>query len=532
MRMTILGTLALSVFICLVLGLFAFIRAKSKGRFYSFSVMLLSAAMYSFFYLLEITKPDLDSLLLCAGFEYLAISLLTVSVFFVIRDFKGNERANIRLVALVSIIPATSAVLAFTVRSHELLYIEPIMTRISGLSILSYSKGPWYWVNIMYIYGIFMYGAVRFIISSVAHSGNRRAQAKFMLAGTFAPFIASILYQTGLMPAHLDPTPFSFMEAGSLLSIGFFKYRLFDIQPLARELVFEQMRDAAIVVNQDGMLIDHNKAALAFFPILGNSGRDIMVEEVYEGFSNMDNPIAGGEILTFDAGSPAERSYEVRRSSVRNKASKEIGVIFILIDVTERERLQEQLHELASMDELTRVPNRRRFYELANIELERARRHGRPIGFAIMDMDGFKNINDQYGHGTGDEALRIAARLSVDALRSCDIVGRIGGDEFAFVFPECDEAGAAAAADKVRKVVGSATFASGSGLVTLSASIGTIGSTGPSHVDLEELLMLADERMYADKATNKVRNHFPAPRRRTVSLNKNTRLPHSANPTP
>jgi diguanylate cyclase (GGDEF)-like protein len=511
-----------------MLGLFAFLRARSKGRFYSFSILLFSAAIYSLFYLLELTRTNLDTMLVCTGFEYLGISLLTVSVFFVIRDFRGTERAHVGLIALVSIVPATTTVLAFAVRSHELLYIGPTMTRIAGLSMLSFGKGPWYWVNIMYIYGIFVYGAIRFAYSALTGSVNRRAQARFMLAGTFAPFVASILYQAGLMPANVDLTPLSFMVAGALLSIGFFKYRLFDIQPLAREIVFEQMRDAAIMVNQEGMVIDHNKAARGLFPILDNSGRDIMVEEVYEGFSGVADPISGGEILTFEGGSPCERSYEVRRSSVRNKGNKDIGVIFILIDVTERQRLQERLQELASTDELTKVPNRRRFYELAGIELERARRHGRPIGFAVMDLDDFKHINDQYGHSAGDEALRLAARLSVDALRSCDIVGRIGGDEFAFVFPECDEAGAAAAADKVRKVVGSATFASGSGLVTLSASIGTVGSTGPSHIDLEEFLSLADERMYADKATKKARNPFPAPRRRLDALKGKAGLPRGA----
>ena len=100
----------------------------------------------------------------------------------------------------------------------------------------------------------------------------------------------------------------------------------------------------------------------------------------------------------------------------------------------------------------------------------------------------------------GDEALRLTAGLCVDTLRSCDVVCRIGGDEFAFVFPECDEAGAAAAADKIRAVVGSATFSSGSSLVALSASIGSVGSAGPVHPDLEEMLASADRRMYREKA--------------------------------
>ncbi len=532
MRVITLGTLLVSVVICLILGLSAFLRARSKGRFYSFSILLFSASIYSFFYLLELTRPDLDTLLICTGFEYLGISMLTVSVFFVIHDFKGTERIHAGLFALVSIIPATTTVLAFTIRFHELLYIDPAMTRAGGLSFLSFGKGPWYWVNIVYIYGIFMYGAVRFTISSITCTGGRRAQAMLMLAGTFAPFLASVIYQAGLMPGNVDLTPLSFASAGVLLSIGFFKYRLFDIQPLAREIVFEQMRDAAIVVNQEGMVVDHNKAARKLFPILGSSSREIMIENVYDGFSEMTQTLSGGEILVFGGGSPEERYYEVRRSSVRSKGNADIGVIFTLIDVTERERFQEKLQELASIDELTKVPNRRRFYELAAIELERARRHGRPIGFAVMDMNGFKHINDHYGHSAGDEALRLAARLSVDALRSCDIVGRIGGDEFAFVFPECDETGAVAAADKVRNVVGSATFASGSGLVTLSASIGTVGSAGPTHGDLEEFLMLADERMYVEKTANTKKKQSLGQRRRTNAASKKTALPHGANPAP
>jgi len=89
--------------------------------------------------------------------------------------------------------------------------------------------------------------------------------------------------------------------------------------------------------------------------------------------------------------------------------------------------------------------------------------------------------------------------LCTDALRSCDVMGRIGGDEFAFIFPECDEEGAAAAVEKMRKVVGSATFSSGTSTVLLSAAFGSVGSAGPRHPELEEFLSSADRRMYADK---------------------------------
>ncbi|GAB1457918.1 hypothetical protein MASR2M48_32260 [Spirochaetota bacterium] len=196
-----------------------------------------------------------------------------------------------------------------------------------------------------------------------------------------------------------------------------------------------------------------------------------------------------GEALSFET-----QCSQLVHGNLRWKAT-----LILLRDISERVMLYERLKDLASRDTLTGVANRRFFYEHADMELDRARRHGRPIGFGIMDMNGFKNINDTYGHQAGDDALRLVTRLCVDTLRSCDVMGRIGGDEFAFILPECDEAGAMAAINKLRTVVGSATFSVRNDTLLLSAAFGAIGSAGPVHPDLEMLLASADARMYADK---------------------------------
>jgi len=491
-----------AVLVCVAMGVMAYLRARSKGQYYSLSSLFAGATLYAAFYTVEILQPDLAGILWCVGFEYLGIQIIIVSMFFMIQDFRGKPAPAPGRIALVSAIPAITVIIAFTTPFHELLYVDPAFSTISGLSILSFTKGPWYWINILVLYGVFVFGLLEFLRVIRSGTGERRSQALYLLAGSGAPFISNIIYLAGLTPAGTDITPFAVMLSGILFSIGFFKHRVFDMRPIARDTVFEHMRSAAIVIGDDDAVVDHNAAAEELFPRLSLKSRNPQFSELCRDCPELREALSRPEnsctISISGAGGDARR-FEAHRSIMNDKSGRKIGVLFILYDVTDRELLQEKLRDLAAIDELTGVSNRRSFYEKAGIELDRARRHGRPIGFAIMDMNGFKQINDRYGHHAGDDALRLTARLCVDTLRSCDVVGRIGGDEFAFIFPECDEAGAAAAVEKVRQVVCAATFSSGTDTVRLSAAFGSVGSTGPVHPDLEEFLSIADRRMYADK---------------------------------
>ncbi len=507
MKSIILATLIVSVIAALILGFSALARAKVKGRFYSFSIMLFASALYAGFYAAELLQADLHGVLFCIGFEYIGISLLTVAMFLVVRDFSGAKPAGLLQIATVSIIPSISAVLALTVKSHELLYIEPYVTHVSGLTFLSFSKGPWYWVNAIYLYGIFAYIVVTFLKVAKEKNIARRIQSWYMLAAFASPILANFIYLAGLTPMHADPTPLAFAVSGALFYTGFFKYHLFDIHPLARDTIFENMRDAAIVTGEDGIILDHNAAARALFPVLLDSDGGISIQKLFAGCIGFDAIAANNAnppVISLPDKYNAPMRLEMRRSAIK-RGDKIIGEVYTVIDVTERENLQDKLQDLVKFDELTGVANRRHFYELAAVELDRARRHGRPIGFAIMDMDKFKDINDKYGHMAGDEALKLAARLCVETLRSCDVIGRIGGDEFAFIFPECDKNGAAAAAEKIQTVVRSGAFSHGKKLITLSCSIGSFGSPGPVHPDLEEILASADRRMYIDKRKARIK---------------------------
>ena len=107
-------------------------------------------------------------------------------------------------------------------------------------------------------------------------------------------------------------------------------------------------------------------------------------------------------------------------------------------DVTELRHLQEKLEALALRDPLTGLANRRLFNELLDADLARTQRSGLPLAVAFLDLDGFKNVNDTYGHDVGDLVLCETARRLVSTVRGADIVARLGGDEFVVVYEPND----------------------------------------------------------------------------------------------
>ena len=186
-------------------------------------------------------------------------------------------------------------------------------------------------------------------------------------------------------------------------------------------------------------------------------------------------------------------------SPIRDRHGTVIGASTIARDISVRLRYQQQLQFLAEHDALTGARNRRRFERDVSEQLGRARRYGEQAGLLIIDVDGFKQINDTYGHRVGDRALKAIAAALKQRLRETDIVARIGGDEFAVLLPYADAAQATALAADLRRVISECSVETGdqSGL-RLSASIGLVQINQDTSNE-EAVLTEADHAMYADK---------------------------------
>ena len=176
-------------------------------------------------------------------------------------------------------------------------------------------------------------------------------------------------------------------------------------------------------------------------------------------------------------------------------------VVFIFI-VRLLEEFKHALHHerlLAQTDHLTGIPNRREFYFQAEAELRRAGRFKRPITIAYIDVDTFKQINDQFGQSEGDHTLQIVAQSIQSSIRQTDTVARLGGDEFTVLLPDTDQNGAASVINKVQAALADEMEKTRPD-ATLSIGVVTFENL-PASVD--ELLHRADEIMYEVKATGK-----------------------------
>jgi diguanylate cyclase (GGDEF)-like protein len=169
----------------------------------------------------------------------------------------------------------------------------------------------------------------------------------------------------------------------------------------------------------------------------------------------------------------------------------------------ENAHLHRLVQQQALTDELTSLPNRRRFMAEFRRESQRAERAGTPLSVIALDIDDFKQVNDTWGHETGDLVLRGLAEALAAAIRTIDLAARLGGEEFAILLPNTDAEGAQGVAERIQRDLAEMTVPAGSDTVRATASFGI--SSFPDLAALPDLLTDADRSLYAAKRGGKNR---------------------------
>lgn len=178
-----------------------------------------------------------------------------------------------------------------------------------------------------------------------------------------------------------------------------------------------------------------------------------------------------------------------------------LHAIFDLRLLFQLERSEQSLLQIAVRDSLTGAYARQHLLVRAQHEVERALRRGAPLALLIVDIDRFKQVNDNHGHAAGDTVLIAFVRRCRNVIRHVDILGRLGGDEFVVVLPECTQAQALRAAERIRKFASSRDDGKGP---PFTVSIG-VAVLGPAANNLETLMHAADQALYEAKQAGRDR---------------------------
>lgn len=190
-----------------------------------------------------------------------------------------------------------------------------------------------------------------------------------------------------------------------------------------------------------------------------------------------------------------EFAFRLKDRETNERLSKEIQ---------SRRRAEADLVRKATIDDLTKVANRRHFYEVADDEVHRAQRSKQCVSFLVLDVDHFKAVNDTHGHGAGDDVLSEIAKAIVGTVRRIDVVGRLGGEEFAVVMPGADLERAAQVAERIRSNVAQLRIEVESGCVRPTMSIG-VTDCDPWTDRVSDAIRRADDRMYLAKESGRDR---------------------------
>ncbi len=177
---------------------------------------------------------------------------------------------------------------------------------------------------------------------------------------------------------------------------------------------------------------------------------------------------------------------------------KMVALAVIILALT-KERMELAHRNAAMLDPLTGIANRRAFLELGSRLLKARARDRKPVAVIVFDLDRFKEINDRFGHSAGDRVLKTFCRVARSTLRAEDVIGRLGGEEFAAILSGMPAVGAAATAERIR-----AAFEAAAGPVATTVSAGIVASETPGN-NIEMLLDRADEALYLAKANGRNR---------------------------
>ncbi|MDO8608382.1 MAG: diguanylate cyclase [Phaeospirillum sp.] len=206
---------------------------------------------------------------------------------------------------------------------------------------------------------------------------------------------------------------------------------------------------------------------------------------------------------TLDMGGE-QRTVMISKGLLTEESAGPPGTIGLITDITERKRMEHQLRQLATTDDLTGTLNRRAFFTAAEQETERSVRYGNSVSVLMFDIDYFKQVNDRHGHAVGDQALRAVAAALRDNLREVDILGRLGGEEFAVLLPETSLDDAIDVAERLRQAIAAiqlqpGQLQPGQPPLTLTASLG-VAERNADEVTVDMVLARADLALYRAKA--------------------------------
>ena len=493
--------------ILISLSVYAF-RLRRRVEFAGlFSLVVLSLALWTTCYALELSSVSLEGKIFWAKMKYFG-SVPGPVLWFVFSLYYTHHRnwltAPVKVV-LVTFMLLTIAIVLTNERHHwywTRIFLAP------GFPETQSEHGFFFWVYAAGIYVLILASVINYLNYYRVVPVLFRRQALLMFLGGFVPLGIRILEDfVGWDPfPKVDNVILFLLLSGILFTIALFRFGALEIVPIAHNLIVQYIDSGILVSDVLGRVVEINPFARKLFGRESEEAIGKSLDEVLKDWPLIDHSPQMRErqeqeiSLTKD-GNPVFFMFQV--SPIRNERREFIGHVIVLVDITDRKKAELELERLARTDVLTEVTNRRHFFELAEVEFERFKRYGHPLAIMMLDIDHFKQINDTYGHLAGDFVLRSVATACKKQIRTVDIFARYGGEEFVALLYGVSPETAQETAERIRKFIEGTILEFDQKSIHVTASFG-LAFTRMDQT-LEKVIDCADQSLYLSKTNGRNR---------------------------
>ena len=465
-----------------------------------FSLGCISIFIYTLGYAFELGSTNLDQLLFWLKFEYFGLPFAPAFWFlFAYKSFTRKEPSQLMYLGTLSIAFAT---LFFSATNDYLHfhYRAVSFVNLDGSLIAQLAKGPWYYIFIVYSDSLIIGTIILFYTQWRRSKRGSSSPSLKLLIASLGVVIFELVYLLGLSPYNIDLTAFGFLFSAVLAALTILQNDFLRADDLVKDVVFSGISEGILVTDTDGRISDFNKMGSRILPWLNPDTIGMNLYKFEEGATLSACAESGRPFIRKDLSGEGKRYFKVKTEKLGGR-KKVVGKVFLLKDVTAVRKVFRRLYRLANFDTLTKAFNRRRFFDVAEKEISRVNRYGGSVSLLMLDVDNFREINDDYGHLAGDAVLAEVGGVLKKRVRASDIVGRYGVQEFAIVLISADEGKAAIVAEDIRRNMEALRVGVKHEYLSTTISIGvTASSSGVrGSLSIERLIIDADRALFQAK---------------------------------
>jgi two-component system, cell cycle sensor histidine kinase and response regulator CckA len=311
----------------------------------SFAALMSAVALWSFVAAFEVGSGDPLTKKFSYSLKYLFIVVVPVAWLIFGLYYSNRLRTlQFRLLCALLALPAITLVMVATNGFHHLMFDATRWYQTRSYFILLREFGPWFWVHVAYSYGLLIAGFIFLAKSLIDSPAPYRSQVVLLLIGGLAPWLCNLIFLLDLGPmSYLDSTPFAFAVSGTAFMLGLVRFRLLDIVPVARDVVFQSMQDGVIVVDNDIRILDLNPAAAR---LVGKPLRDLIgtkAEAAIAWWPQLPDPSGTENYAVIEIKcKDLPQLFRVRYSTIQCK-DKAMGRLIALQDITAAKMAEEAL---------------------------------------------------------------------------------------------------------------------------------------------------------------------------------------------